>query len=354
MMAGLYRHRSLFYQSLLVILPIIFFAACSTRPKEIIGEKKLVKIMADMQLAEAYMNLSENRGSDSKDRLELGRSVLASHGVTQEQLDTTLSWYGRNLDDYSELYAKVDKELISRRNKLEKMSGNVPVVLEGDMLWTHGKNSVISDLGITDALVLSVSEPELNRGDRLQWRMHLPVPVQMTGVLGVEYTDGSSEASSQVFTIKNNIELICQTDTAKEVRRIYGTMRLKENNTLPVFIDSISLTRLDFDTLDYYSHRNTRRYGIPVRKQREKENVPDSISEPEFREDLNTTPSNIPVNSGNDNTNQNRNTRPGKNSQIKKSGIKNPPPPPGDNIRNIAPPPSKTTPDAPLKKKESK
>lgn len=339
-------------KSVWFLVLIIFCGACSSRPKEIIGEKKLVKIMADMQLAEAYMNLAENRSADSNDRLKLGRAVLASHGVTQEQLDTTLSWYGRNLDDYSELYAKVDKEIISRRTKLEKMSGDNPVVLEDDMLWAYGKNGLLSDLGIADSWILSVPEPEINKGDRLKWRMHLAVPVQMTGVLGVEYADGSSESTSQVFTGKNNVELICQTDTSKEVKRIYGTMRLKDDKTMPVFVDSISLTRLDFDTLEYYSHRNSRRYGIPVRKMVEKKNETDSVSEPEFKEDLNTAPENVHTNTEAGNNKGSEATKPRKAPELKKPGVRNPPPPPGDKINTLAPTPSKSTPGTPVKKKE--
>ncbi|MDE6095448.1 MAG: DUF4296 domain-containing protein [Muribaculaceae bacterium] len=254
-------------------------SGCGDRPKEVLSEKKMVRLMADMELAEAYVNMNGQPSSRENYRLEIGRSVLAAHGVTQEQLDTTLAWYGRNLDDYTELYAKVDKEILARKKKLLNMTDEELEMQEGDILWKYGRNGVISDLGNTDSWVFSVSDPELQKGDRVQWSMHIMSPVQVNGVLGVEYEDGSSDASSSVFIGRNRLELTCQTDTGKTVKRVYGTMRSKDESYLPLFADSISVVRLPFDSMEYKTSRNIRHYGVPaVRKPKKTAEVSDSIS----------------------------------------------------------------------------
>lgn len=265
---------------LYLLLVCVSLAGCSKRPKEILSEKQLVRLMADMELAESYSNIADVRSHDSEYRLELGKSVLAAHGITQEQLDTTLSWYGRNLDDYSELYAKVDKEILERKKKLLKMTDEEIQMEESDILWKYGKNGLLSDLGTSDGWILSVTEPELQQGDRLLWSMHIDNPVQLNGVLGVEYADGTSEAVSSVFIGKNKLELDYQTDTAKVVKRIYGSIRLKDNGSgsLPIFADSINLVRLPFDSMEYRIHRNVKRYGIPSPKKKNVEEKVDSIS----------------------------------------------------------------------------
>ncbi|MDE5713482.1 MAG: DUF4296 domain-containing protein, partial [Muribaculaceae bacterium] len=252
-----------FFLSGVCLLFSALTSGCDDRPKEVLSEKKMVRLMADMQLAEAYVNMSGQPSSRGDYRLEMGRSVLAAHGVTQEQLDTTLAWYGRNLDDYSELYAKVDKEILSRKKKLLNMTDEELEMEESDILWKYGKNGVISKLGNTDSWIFSVSDPDLQKGDRLQWSMHITSPVQVNGVLGVEYDDGSSDASSSVFIGRNKLELTCQTDTGKTVKRVYGTMRAKDESYLPLYADSISVVRLPYDSMEYKSFRNARHYGIP-------------------------------------------------------------------------------------------
>lgn len=240
-------------------------SSCSDRPKEILSEKEMVGLMADLQIAESYANLQIHGGDSGKERLELARSVLAAHGVSQEQLDTTLAWYGRNLDEYNELYAKVDKELNSRRKRLMKDAAETETVMEGDMLWPYGKNGMISSLGNSDGWVLSISGSDLAKGDRLKWSMHLIESSELSGVLGVEYTDGSGESVMSNIVNRNRIELMLQTDSGKNVKRVYGSVLAKKREMLPVFADSIMLQRLPYDSLEYSRSRSQRRYSAPAR-----------------------------------------------------------------------------------------
>lgn len=264
-----------------VSLGLIIFMSCKTRPSGIISEKDMVNIIVDMQLAEAYSS-SQITGKDREERrLELADAILASHGVTQEELDSTLQWYGRNLDDYSKLYEKVDKQLLAKRKELtkgeEQRSGNLP----GDNLWPYGSNGVVTPLGNSDGWVFSMKDPEIGKGDRLIWKFHFTDnTTPLNGVLGVEYADGTSEASTSFFTNRNSVELTMQTDTGKSVKRIYGSMRFKEKLENIVFADSISLQKTPYDSLEYYRGRSQKRYGLPVKRDLEKErkrHVADSL-----------------------------------------------------------------------------
>ena len=89
-MARLNKSISRFFICGAAIFSASIFLGCDRRPKEVLSEKEMVSLMADMQLAEACLNSSAVSVHSRDGRLELGRSVLAAHGVTQEQLDTTL------------------------------------------------------------------------------------------------------------------------------------------------------------------------------------------------------------------------------------------------------------------------
>ncbi len=264
-MARLNKSISRFFICGAAIFSASIFLGCDRRPKEVLSEKEMVSLMADMQLAEACLNSSAVSVHSGDGRLELGRSVLAAHGVTQEQLDTTLAWYGRNIDNYSELFEKVDKEIVARRKKLMKGAETDFDETEAGNLWRYGSHSYLAALGNSDAWILSVDEPEMSSGDMLEWSLHLLNPIQLSGVLGVEYDDGSSEATTNMFIGRPKIEMRLQTDTGKNVKRIYGVLRAKESSDLPVHADSIRLRKLPFDSLEYRKIRGQKRYGLPSR-----------------------------------------------------------------------------------------
>ncbi|MBD5357102.1 MAG: DUF4296 domain-containing protein [Bacteroides sp.] len=247
-----------------IILSALLFCGCSKRPKGVLSEKKMVSLIADLQLVESYSNVIGISNYSSDERGNLGRGVLTAHGVTQMELDSTLAWYGRNMDDYSELYVKVDKEISSRRNRLMKEEGQENVMNSGDMLWPYTTHGNLSKLGNSDGWILSIDAPELNRGDAIEWSMRVSESAQFSGVLGVEYEDGTSEAKMQTFSSKQKYVLRLQTDTGKLVKRIYGTMRLKDEKHKPVYSDSITLRRINFDSLEYARNRGSRRYGVPA------------------------------------------------------------------------------------------
>lgn len=245
-------------------LPVVI--GCSRRPDGILSEKDMVSVMADMQIAEAYTDI-EIHGPERDDRRrELGRGVLEAHGITQAELDSTLAWYGRNLDDYTKLYDKVDKNLAARRKKLLAQSGSEDKVQDADMLWPWSQNGTISQLGIQDAFILSVPEPELRNGDALKWQMRLAKSVPMSAVLGVEYSDGTSEAVTQSMSGRQQLDISLQTDSAKSVKRIYGTLKMRDMVDAPVYADSIRLMRVPFDSIEYSKYRSQKVYGFPVRK----------------------------------------------------------------------------------------
>ena len=247
------------------LLAIILSAGCSQRPKEILSEKEMIDLMADLQLADAYSNsrVSSSEEDATGNRYDLARSVMAAHGVTPEQLDTTLGWYGKNLDEYVELYEKIDKELHKRRRKLMKSSDQSTSSANTFDLWQYSKNGVVSQLSSTDGWILSIDNPELEKGDKLVWSMRLAEKVDIAGNLGVEYSDGSGESSTINRTRNNNIEISLQTDTSKTVSRVYGSLRITQANVLPLFSDSIKLERLPFDSLEYKNSRSQKRFAAP-------------------------------------------------------------------------------------------
>lgn len=258
-----------FIKTMISGILLLIIISCGGRPKDVLSEDKMVSLLVDMELTEAYVNTQMS--ANNSVRIEMGRKVLEAHGVTEAQLDTTLAWYGRNMDEYAELFEKVDKEIIKRQKKFTDVPGAHPK--EADNMWPYPTHLILSPMSGYESFTFSLPESNLEKGGILNMSFYLPNSAAFKGMLGVEYSDGYGEASVSNFTSKHKIEMTLQTDTAKEVTKIYGSLLLKDTKALPLYIDSIALKLEPIDSMAYKSKkRSQKQYGI-MRPQKEPEKV---------------------------------------------------------------------------------
>ena len=269
------------FPGLILIFCVSFLVSCGGRPSNVLPEDKMVKLMVDMELAEAYYNTQSY--SSNSERLEIGKKVLEAHNVSEESLDTTLAWYGRNMDKYTDLFEKVDKEILKRRQHYTEIPGEKHK--EPDNLWPYSTHLILSELSGQEALVFSLPNMEVEKGSILDFSFYLPNVTNMRGTLGVEYKDGYGDVTILNNSSKNKVNLTLQTDTAREVDRIFGVMNVKDFKALPLYIDSISLKIEPIDSTEYRSkQRQQKKFGI-IRPQPVKENKNDKDSGKELSKD---------------------------------------------------------------------
>ena len=265
-----------------LLLPFIFFSlllagmSCNGRPSNVLSEDKMVNLLVDMELTESYANTQ--MAASSKDKLEMGKRVLRAHGVTEEELDTTLAWYGRNMDDYAALFEKVDKEINKRKKKYTEQPGMKPI--ETDNLWPYPTHLIISPLSGDETFTFSFPVSDMEKGKIMEFSFFLPNAATLKTTFGVEYSDGHGEAVITNTNNRNKVDISLQTDTAKEVSRLFGVMHLKDAaKVLPLYIDSITLKAEAFDSLSYHQKKRSQKHFGILRQQKapEKPVVKDSI-----------------------------------------------------------------------------
>lgn len=264
----------------IILLFLSGLCSCSDRPSNMLSEREMVNLLVDMQLTEAYVNFQ--MATSSKEQTEIGKQVLYAHGVSEEELDTTLAWYGRNMDEYSKLFEKVDKEILKRKDKYADIPGGIKKNI--DELWPYNSHIYISQVSGYESFIFSISDPKVEAGELLKLSFSLPNPSSIKGTFGVEYTNGDGEAIVNNFNNKRKIEIEVQTDSSKIVSRLFGVMDIKDSNVLPFYIDSISLIKEPLDSLKYRAkRRNQKYYGIithqKVKEYKEKEDSISSILE---------------------------------------------------------------------------
>lgn len=251
----------------LIIITLFLATGCSKRPKDIIDEDKMVAIMADIQIAEAYERSGDaSQFLNGKNREMLGRGILMQHGVSVEEMDSTLAWYGRNMDEYAKLYKKVDIELSKRQAKYAKAAGESEKEGPTADLWPYGRHFVIDNKSLTDGMVVSFPVTDLSPGDKITWKMHVDGASSRFLTLGVDYENGTSELTSiNDRGMEKWVEASLQTDSLKSVNRIFAIADFEHGNNR-VYIDSVNLIHIPFNRDQYNKSGYQRKVGLAGRK----------------------------------------------------------------------------------------
>lgn len=267
------RKRSL-YISAVLLLAGVATTGCIRRPEGVQTDKKMAPVVADLELAEAYVN--KTHGNDSV-KEALVSYIIRKHGLTREEFETTMDWYGRNVDKYYELTDLVEKELALRKREV---SGGRSLEIESTDLWPYSRMMVLSPLSGSNALEFSVPTVDVAPGEKVRFRLRLPDRADFTAILGVEYDDGSKGFVHRILNGTKKIDITYQTDTALTVSRIFGNMITGPDSEGMVWMDSISLGTLPFDSLDYYNIHSQRRYLEPKKRRKPKKLESDSLARP--------------------------------------------------------------------------
>ena len=249
------------------LIPAIAFAALAAcSGDDHLPEGKMADVIADLQIAEAVSNSSTDFQTDSA-RNVMRMAILQKHGVTQEEYDASLRWYGHNLEKYTKLYERVEKVLARKEKKLMASSAGEKEGKEsGAQLWPYSAMAFISPLGNSDAIQFSIPVNDLPKGERLKWKMRLSKTAPVQIMLGVDYADGATSYISQRYSGNTRLELQLQGDSTRTITRLYGYMRVDRRSDLPVWADSIQLTHLPLAKETYGSFTMQQLYNGPVRR----------------------------------------------------------------------------------------
>lgn len=234
-----------------------YLCSCDKRPEGVLSEKDTVDLLVDMQLAQAYYSATPAT-SGRPIRKELLESVMKEHGVSQEQLDSTISYYGRNMDEYYHLYEKVEKKLLAK-------TGQIPTSAPANDIWPYNRFAAFFPGQMSNGLTFSIPADDLEAGDAVEWHTTLTSAVPVEMILGVEYSDGEATLVKRTMGGRRELELKVLTDTSKSLGRIFGVLSIPDNS-LPIWADSIRLEKTEFDSLEYYKLRQQKLIRKPSMK----------------------------------------------------------------------------------------
>lgn len=231
--------------------------SCSKTPAGILSEKEMQRVMTDIYLAEAMIGLDYQTYKSDSMKQALYESVFRKYRITQAEYDSSLMWYGRNMDIYMGVYNRMIDDLDKRVEAL------------GDVQTSAVADSRKDSVDIWPRRPYLTLMPEaLFNGTTFDIRPDDPYPSGSSFVLGVRVW-GLEQHMKQKPEIRISVDqgdtTITVTDrirkdgyhqttlksiAIKKVKRVYGSIRLDNGgmNYYKIYLDSLNLMRYNYSS----------------------------------------------------------------------------------------------------------
>lgn len=95
---------------------LLMISSCQNRPKEVLSRNEMEQLLYDIYLAEATMEHEYQLFNTPEKKEAYINRLFASHGVTQAEWDSSLSWYSDRID----LYLKMNDSVKARLERARK------------------------------------------------------------------------------------------------------------------------------------------------------------------------------------------------------------------------------------------
>lgn len=268
--------RQLVYIALIVV--IMVSVACNRVPKAVIQPDDMSELLADLHVAEVVVDQNHGIYREDSTRILLRQSVFAKHGVTAADFDTSLVWYGHNLDKYLEVYDDAISILEKRNRALGTAIVQSAVSLAGDSvdIWPGTRYVRLSNLLPSHFITFNIPHDEnWEVGDVYTWRLKLVdqgIRSVRWNVLA-EYEDSTFDWLSSMTSTRGWNEIIFATDSTRSMTNMRGFIEFVIDDTMDektaakqnlksreYWVDSISLIRKRINPALYTQRYRIRNY----------------------------------------------------------------------------------------------
>lgn len=242
-----------------LFLLITLFSACN-KNKYLLSEGKMENIIYDLYVGEAIIDNSNSslRGEEYKRDLYL--TVLEKNGVTEEQYDSSLVYYGQNVDDYYKIYDKVVARLEKEEVKYERLAAaeqNAQKSLSGDSIdiWNGERHFAVLPFGHTQIVRTIPTDENFKAGDRFDLNFNINIyPAKLIVespvlYLTISYSDATVQTKSVALEREGYYNLSIEGEQDKQIAKIscYILPNAQSNQTITPVIGKVeSLIRMHY------------------------------------------------------------------------------------------------------------
>ena len=240
---------------LIPVALLLCAAACSSRPGGVLGKEKMAHVVADLSIADGIVESDPRSFPTDSVKLLFKQSIYKKHGVTPEEVDSSLRWYGYHMDKYLEVYDRaieiVEENIATTTANAGAVKNTEPVnniyATEGDSVdvWPGQRLRLFAANQPSDIIIFNVmSDRNWEAGDVYTLRtrtlgLRRPMRLELTA----EYQDGTRDYVSTDLSGDGWQQIDLPLNPDKTASQVYGYISYTPVGGEYVIADSISLVR---------------------------------------------------------------------------------------------------------------
>lgn len=222
--------------------------------------------MADVYRGESMVEFNGNIYTNDSTKKVVKQSILAAHGVSQEEFDSSLTWYGRHIEEYIKV---CDGAIALLENELEMIPNDVlatSLQIAGDsaQVWVLPTYYRITSKLPSRFISFSLDkDDEWEPGDayELSYKVYIGKN-PISSVMAVNYEDSLTEYASTYTTESGWQRLIVRLDTTRVASKVYGYINFNPEEGEVLYFDSVSLLRTRTEPSRYYRRSNLKKIEL--------------------------------------------------------------------------------------------
>lgn len=241
---------------------VLLLPACSSKPDMVLDEDEMIDLLTDIHKSEAIIETNPQKFMGDSLKAVVRQSVFAKHGVTQEEYDSSIVWYGHNVGKYIKVYDGViaaleDEELelaqaeSPKGVKVKRVKKRYPSAGDSADIWDKERSWILMPQYHRSIIRFDISQkPDDRSGDFYTFTYRLRnAATSVKAFIGADYYDGTTSFAYRTSGVEGESQLKLQCDSTKRVKRVYGYISAEPAARECIYVDSIMLlrTRLNAD-----------------------------------------------------------------------------------------------------------
>ncbi len=236
---------------------LLSVGSCVRVPDGILDEKQMENLLYEIHMSEGLSDVMVDEYISRQNKEILKKGVFAKYKTTPEQFDTSLMWYGKNLELYVNIYRKVIKRLEAENERVKKTveaDEMQTLSMRGDTvdIWKKERTYEFSPISAYNVLPFSVTTDEnFQFRDKFVLGVHVRMMPDMEEspriLLAVENADSTFLYQTKPILRNGWTEVELKSDSVVFFRNVFGDIYFPTNRLAPdqsIIVDSIRLIRI--------------------------------------------------------------------------------------------------------------
>lgn len=234
---------------------LALLASCNKAPDGVLPEQEMRKVLSDMHIAESMVANDFENFPDDESKEALYASVFKKNNTDRSVYDSSLVWYGKNIDILMPIYDLAISDLDKRIAELGDIQADAFNDVRKDSvdIWTRKRMLAFRSSNIFNGTTFNIKpKSSYNFGSRFVleaevWGLRPRMKSQIHVCIFAEQVD-TTLMVEQLLTKDGTYQIELQTLKTQRINRVYGSIFFDKPDTTygGVYLDKLRLMKYNY------------------------------------------------------------------------------------------------------------